>query len=50
MRPQAVEPGKFVIELGTGARVAVWEVERGDQHPVHGSLDISGVSVSRIAR
>lgn len=47
---QAVEPGQLVIELGTGLRIAVRQVEAADQHPIDCGLDVSALFVGEVAR
>jgi hypothetical protein len=42
---EALEPGQFVIELRTGLRVSVGEVDGGDQDPVDRRLDIASLTI-----
>jgi hypothetical protein len=47
---QALEPGQLVVELGARLRVAVGQVDRGDEHAVDGGLDVARVVVGVVAR
>ena len=45
MRDQTLEPCQFVIELRTGLRIAVWEI---DQDSIHCRLDVARLAILRI--
>ena len=47
---QAVEPAQLVVEFRPGARIAIGEVEAGNQHAVDRGLDIAAMAVVRIPR
>src|SRR2546421_12843597 len=49
VRDQALEPRQLVIELRTGLRVAVRQIEAGDDNAVHRSFDITALVVGGIA-
>src|SRR5215831_2819844 len=50
MPREALHPSKLVREFGAGLWVAVRGIERRDQYPVHGRLDIAALRVNRFAR
>src|SRR3984957_17544159 len=47
---QTLEPAKFVIEFGTGGRVAVRKIEAADDETLDRSFDVAAMSVVRITR
>ena len=46
---QPLEPAQLVIELGTGRRVAVRQIEAADNDPVDRRFDVAAVRIVRIA-
>ncbi len=48
MIDEPVEPRELVVELRSGGRIAVGQIEAGDDHPVHRRLDVAAVQVVRI--
>src|SRR5690348_8209291 len=50
MCDQTCEPGQLVIELRTGLRIAVREIDRSDQDSIYGRLDVACLAIIRIAR
>ena len=46
---QALQPSELVIEFGTGLRVSVRSVDRGDEHAVNGRLEIAALPVGGVA-
>ena len=50
MGVQALQPSQFVIEFGTGLRVTIGSVDRGDEHAVDGRLEITALRVGGVAR
>jgi hypothetical protein len=50
MRDQPLEPARLVVELRTGRRVAVRQIQASDQNAVDRRLDVAAVSVVGIAR
>ena len=49
MGDQAVQPGKLVVEFGSGLRVSVWSIDRGDKHAIDGRLEVPGLPVGGAA-
>ncbi len=47
---QPLEPGQLVLELGTGLRVAVGQVQAADQHAVDRRLEVAALLVGRDRR
>src|SRR5580704_259958 len=47
---QTFEPGQFVIELRTGLRISVGQVDGSDQHTIYRRLDIACLAILRIPR
>ena len=50
MRAEALHPAQLVIEFLRADRIAVGQIERTDDQPLHLRLDIAAVGVVRIAR
>ena len=46
---QALQPSELVIEFGTGLRVSVRSVDRGDEHAVDGRLEIAALPIGGVA-
>jgi hypothetical protein len=46
---QALEPFQLVVELRSGLRIAIGQVQAADDDPVHRGLDVAAVQVIRIA-
>ena len=49
MRNQAVEPGQLVVEFRAWLRVAVRQIDAGDEHAPDGRLDIPALRIVGIA-
>jgi hypothetical protein len=49
MGVQALEPSELVIEFGTGLRVSIGSVDRGDEHAVDGRLEIPALPIGGAA-
>ena len=49
MGGEAFEPGQLIAEFGAGLRVAVGEVERGNQDASDGSFDVARLRVGGVA-
>ena len=49
MGVQALEPSELVIEFGTGLRVSIRRVDRGDEHAVNGRLEVAALPVGDVA-
>ena len=49
MRHKSLQPGELVVEFRPRLRIAVWPIERCDEHAVDRSLDIAALFVSRIS-
>ena len=46
---QTLHPGELVVELGTGTRVPVRRVKRGDEDAVDGRLQVAALLVGRVS-
>src|ERR1700676_2445110 len=47
---QTFEPGQFVIELRTGLRISVRQIDGSDQHTIYRRFDIACLAIFRIPR
>src|SRR6202022_3704316 len=47
---QTFEPGQFVVELRTGLRISVRQVDGSDQHTIYRRFDIACLAILRIPR
>jgi len=47
---QPIEPAQLVIELGTGRRISVGQIQATNQYPIDCRLDVAAVRIIRIAR
>ncbi len=47
---QPIEPGQLVVEFRAGLRIAVGQIDRGDEDAADGRFDVAALPVARIAR
>ena len=50
MRGKTLEPSKLVIKFRPWLRIAVRQVDRGNEHALHSRLDVPALGVGGIAR
>src|SRR5688572_10151152 len=50
MTPKTFHPRKFVVELWAGLRIAIWQVDRGNNYALDCTFDVSALSVRRVTR
>lgn len=48
MADEALEPRELVVEFRSRLRIAIGQVDRGDDDPVDRSLDVSALLVTRV--
>ena len=46
---QTLHPGELVIELGTGVRVSVRRIKRGDKDAIYGRFQVAALRIGRVS-